>query len=1030
MAPPDNADDTAARVPTLRPEGFFKVTSIPGPPEGSDRHPLPSATLAGVLDAGARGVEISSIWLRREANRPLDVYVGAGGEAPPDAEKDSAQPLSFPVGAFGRHVEEREIRALLGGFTAWVRCGGHFDPLLRDSQGEAGAPAAAAPETLDRQVEHLTASAFAWVVSAAPRSRAAVDEEIGDLLNELYRLRQAGGSIESDAVEAERREAWFRELARSGAAGVWDVAIHVGAASKEEAERVAALLCGAAEVSVTGYRLRAHADTGTELVATDTRRSPASEDSLLMPAPNPFPATSNLVASLVRPPLAELPGLRQVVQPAFDTTPEGLEEPGGAVDLGYLVDRFGRPAGRLTLPIKALNKHTFVCGATGGGKSQTVRSLLEALSRREPPLPWLVVEPAKAEYARMAGRLRDLPDQRVLVIRPGDPSVPPASLNPLEPASLEPGNPSRTFPLQSHADLVRALFLAAFRDTYDPFPQMLSSALTNSYRAYGWDLLSGEATPSQLRRLNARSLPGGEDWTPRYPGLADLEAAARTVVDTAGYDAEGTARMRGYVDVRLRSLRHGTPGRFFSGGHPLDFAALLRRNTVLEMESIANDQDKAFVMGAVLVRLYEQLMLEERERFDREKGEAPLRHVTVLEEAHRLLRRLEPGGSGAHSIELFASLLAEVRAYGEGIVVAEQIPGKILIDVIKNTSVKIVHRLPAADDRNAVGATMNLSDEQSAFVVGLRQGYAAAFADGMDRPLLAKIDYLEERESAERELLDLTPPSPSGCRRSAACGETCRTGSPCTLDTIGLGERLLLEYPEIKLWAEAACIAHMRGLAAPAFVETGRIADLRATARRDARLVECAGASAIDTAITSRYVPLAEFYDPDTLGAHLSAVFGEALAGGPLDGCAGDAGAWRAGHLRYADIAAALNGDGKGLSANDARALARARGADLGDGTPEQQLALLRTLPWARFDEPKAKRLAAGTGERVGFVEAANRLIGPGNARARVKAAVRGTLRWASNDDYEWTMASMYLPLPADEPEHTGTSATPARSGG
>jgi hypothetical protein len=1029
VAPGDDPGTTAGHLRALSSAQFFEVTSTLAPAEDSDQHPLLRASLAGVLDAAARGVELTSVWLRGAPKSPLEVYMAAGAEEHREPDKKGDEPLSFPVGAFGRRVQEGELRALLGRFNAWVRCGGSFDPLLRPTSADQGTSAASAPETFDRQVEYLTDSPFAWVVSAAPRSRRAIDDEAGDLLNELYRLRQTGGGIESDAIQAERREGWFRELASSGAAGVWDVAIYVGAPSTEEAARTAAIFCAAAEVSVTGYRLCAPADTHADLVETGTRRGPGSDDSLLMPAPCPFPATSSLVASLVRPPVIELPGLRQVVEPSFDTTPEGRAAPEDAIELGDLLDRFGRPTGRLSLPVKSLNKHTFVCGATGSGKSQTVRNLLEALSRREPALPWLVVEPAKAEYARMAGRLKDLSDRRVLVIRPGDPSVPPASLNPLEPASLEPGNPARTYPLQSHADLLRALFLAAFRDTYDPFPQMLSSALTNSYGAYGWDLPTGEANPSRLRRLGARSLPGGDDWTPRYPGLADLEAAARTVVDTAGYDAEGTARMRGYVDVRMRSLRQGTPGRFFSGGHPLDFAALLRRNAVLEMESIANDQDKAFVMGAVLVRLYEQLLLEERERFAREKNEAPLRHVTVLEEAHRLLRRVEAGGPGAHSIELFAALLAEVRSYGEGIVVAEQIPGKILVDVVKNTSVKIVHRLPAADDREAVGATMNLSDEQSAFVVGLREGYAATFADGMDRPLLAKMDYREGRESAERDELDRTAPSPANCRRSAACGETCRTESPCTVDTIGLGERLLLEYPEIELWAEAACVAHMRGSAAPYFRDTLRIQDLRATASRDVRLVECASASAIDGAITSRYVPLAEFYDPDSLAAHLSAVFGEALAGGPVEGCGLDVGRWRAGVHRYADVAAALDGEGKGLSPKDAALLARARGVELGGGTPEQQLAVLKVLPRIGVDEALTKRLTTGTGPRVGFLEAANQLRRRGSPHARVRAALRDTLSWPSDDDHAGVIASMFLALPEEKAEQRGTSTAPARPG-
>jgi hypothetical protein len=125
---------------------------------------------------------------------------------------------------------------------------------------------------------------------------------------------------------------------------------------------------------------------------------------------------------------------------------------------------------------------------------------------------------------------------------------------------------------------------------------------------------------------------------------------------------------------RIGSLQLGTTGRFLDGGHPIDFAALLDRNVVLEIEDAGDDHDKAFLMGAVLIRLTEHLRL--RHRHDGH-GPVRLRHLTIIEEAHRLLRQPPPGaatGPAAHAVEMFADLLAEIRAYGEGLVIAEQIP--------------------------------------------------------------------------------------------------------------------------------------------------------------------------------------------------------------------------------------------------------------------------------------------------------------------------------------------------------------------
>ncbi|MEU1375983.1 helicase HerA-like domain-containing protein [Streptomyces triculaminicus] len=285
--------------------------------------------------------------------------------------------------------------------------------------------------------------------------------------------------------------------------------------------------------------------------------------------------------------------------------------------LGSVLDEADQPISALGITTDTLNRHAFVAGATGSGKSQTVRHLLESLHDTE--VPWLVIEPAKAEYANLAGRLADRGE--VTVIRPGAPDDTPVGLNPLEP---EPG-----FPLQTHLDLVRALFLAAFEAT-DPFPQVLSQALTRCYQETGWNLTLG------TRR--------GVPRAPRYPGLADVQKAALEVVDNIGYGKEVADNVRGFIDVRLGSLRMGTPGWFFEAHHPIDMSSLLDRNVVLEIEDIGNDQDKAFFIGAVLIRIYEHLRVHRTDT----TGGGGLRHVTVIEEAHRLLKNVPPGSPAAH----------------------------------------------------------------------------------------------------------------------------------------------------------------------------------------------------------------------------------------------------------------------------------------------------------------------------------------------------------------------------------------------
>jgi hypothetical protein len=160
---------------------------------------------------------------------------------------------------------------------------------------------------------------------------------------------------------------------------------------------------------------------------------------------------------------------------------------------------------------------------------------------------------------------------------------------------------------------------------------------------------------------------------------------------------------------------------------------------------MGNDEDKAFVLGALL------LHLAEHRRAAGLVGNH-LRHVTVVEEAHRLLAAVpqnlpaEEANARGKAVESFTNLLAEVRAYGEGIVVVDQVPTKLAGDVLKNTNLKVVHRLVAEDERRRVGGCMNMSEKQMRHVSTLRCGQSAVFAEGCPGAYLVQVpDHLRQQ---------------------------------------------------------------------------------------------------------------------------------------------------------------------------------------------------------------------------------------------------------------------------------------------
>lgn len=164
---------------------------------------------------------------------------------------------------------------------------------------------------------------------------------------------------------------------------------------------------------------------------------------------------------------------------------------------------------------------------------------------------------------------------------------------------------------------------------------------------------------------------------------------------------------------------------------------LLSRPVVMELEDLGDDETKSFVIGILLVQLYEY------RKSQMTKGSKQLSHILMVEEAHRLLKNVSESGEGgntrAKSVEFFCNLLAEIRTFGQGILIADQIPTKLAPDTIKNTNLKIVHRTVALEDRETIGRAMNMSPEQIEYLSSLRRGYAAVYAEGDNRPKCVKL---------------------------------------------------------------------------------------------------------------------------------------------------------------------------------------------------------------------------------------------------------------------------------------------------
>lgn len=401
------------------------------------------------------------------------------------------------------------------------------------------------------------------------------------------------------------------------------------------------------------------------------------------------------------------------------------------IPLGHVVDG-KRPMENMPFALSEqdLNKHTFVCGITGSGKTTTVKKMLIEAKK-----PFLVIESAKKEYRNIAV------DTTVYTL--GKPEINAPQLNPFY---IMPGVSP-----QLHIDYLKDLFNASF-SFYGPMSYILEKCLHSVYKNKGWDLTLGyhpllanvkssvdffsiDHIKTQYAKLSHKFL---------FPTMQELkDEIARYIDEELKYDGEVAGNIKTAMKVRLENLCVGAKGYTFNTSDFIDFTDLLEKNVVFELEGLADDSDKAFSVGLLVIFINEYRQVQKELNGRRKKG---LQHLLVIEEAHRLLKNVDTerfsetsGNPKGKAVEHFTNMIAEMRSYGQGVIVAEQIPTKLAPDVIKNSSTKIVQRIVSADDQQVIANTIGITGKDAVQLGFLETGYAYCHKEGMMLPTPVKI---------------------------------------------------------------------------------------------------------------------------------------------------------------------------------------------------------------------------------------------------------------------------------------------------
>lgn len=485
------------------------------------------------------------------------------------------------------------------------------------------------------------------------------------------------------------------------------------------------------------------------------------------------------------------------------------EDADDSVNIGKIFN-MGREidSSTVSLDVDSLAMHTFISGATGSGKSNTIYTLLSKLTTmHNDSFSFMVIEPAKGEYKRVFGHKRNV---SVFGTNPAYTML--LRINPFK-------FPKEIHVLE-HIDRLIEIFNVCW-PMYAAMPAVLKEALLSSYSSCGWDLTTSTNTISNTL----------------FPTFRDLLEQLVRVINNSAYSEEVKSNYAGSLTTRVNSLTNGLNGQIFSANE-IDSKTLFDTNVIVDLSRIGSQETKSLIMGVLVMRLSEYRMSAETESNSR------LKHITVLEEAHNILGTSSPSsveGSNifVKSVEMLSNAIAEMRTYGEGFIIADQSPSSVDISAIKNTNTKIIMRLPEENDRRMLGKAAALNDNQIDEIARLPKGVAVIYQNDWVEPVLCRIDRFngEEKEFSEpsqeetvlqsRQAADvlinlvaqkrLDSPKRINCNQVADSIEKC----DCSVKTKVMLYSLSKEYRErgsLRIWDEknfseqAHLIANILGL--------------------------------------------------------------------------------------------------------------------------------------------------------------------------------------------------------------------------
>lgn len=418
-------------------------------------------------------------------------------------------------------------------------------------------------------------------------------------------------------------------------------------------------------------------------------------------------------------PRRDVPGLRFVKTAVrFANNPAVLS--GDSIVLGKVVDTGVVQTNDYRIDPNSLVRHALVTGSTGSGKSTTCKGMIDEILKRD--IPVLIIEPAKDDYLRWAIKLNKKlpPEKRFGLYMPGASefdgvSLEQLALNPFQPGAV----PGAKVDMMARGETLTALLNASL-----PVSDILPVIIDETVYTYLYMNYKKEFLAESMEQPH------------QYPKLDGLIYVAKQVLKARNYEQKVQENIGASLTTRFSYLTRGSRGKLLNVPVSTPFKKLFNRPAVINLSRITGQKDKALIMSILMQDLYEYRMsaYNTNVRYREQAQQNKLMHLTLVEEAHNVLRKPQTdfGGSGNPQemvAELFGNMLSEIRSYGEGLMIVDQVPTRLIPDAIKNTNFKIVHRLTSPDDCEVMAAGLALRPDQRPLISALGVGNAIICGD-------------------------------------------------------------------------------------------------------------------------------------------------------------------------------------------------------------------------------------------------------------------------------------------------------------